>query len=210
MNVADPVDDSADEARTASREVRDTIAVNMRKTRRANGLSIRELAERTGISPALLSQIERGIANTTIDALTKIAVALDLSFADLTWRYMAEPQVVRANEGDVYRTPSSAVRTIFGSTDRRRFEVSLGTVEPLSATEESTHGIGSIEYTVVISGEVTVETDEWSIPLHRGDAVKFSGELGHAYRAGPEGAEILTLVSSTDDWGPPPEEGPHA
>ncbi|MBO1900506.1 helix-turn-helix domain-containing protein [Leucobacter weissii] len=191
---------STGESVDASHEVRKTIAVNMRKTRLSRGLSIRELAERTGISAALLSQIERGNANTTIDALTKLAVALDLSFADLTWRYLAEPQVVRAHEGDVVEHPSGAVRTVFGSTDRRRFEISIGVVEAGRLSERSTHGIGSVEYTVVISGGVTVETPEWSILLDRGDAVRFSGELEHAYRAGAERAEILTLVSSTDDW----------
>lgn len=190
----------ADEANQASQDVRTTIATNMRRARLLRGMSIRELAERTGLSAALLSQIERGIANTTVDTLAKLSVALDLSFADLTWRYVAEPHVVRADDGETVFEPTGTVRTIFGSTDRRRFEVSMGTTQPHSSREPVTHGLGSVEYSVVTAGEVTVVTPEWSIHLQRGDAIRFSGELPHSYRTGDQAAEVLTLVSSTDDW----------
>jgi transcriptional regulator with XRE-family HTH domain len=184
-------------------EVRLTIATNARRARLLKGMSVRELAERTRISAALVSQIERGTANTTVDTLVKLAAALDLSFADLTWRYVAEPHVVRSDEGELVIEPTGTVRTLFGSTDRRRFEVSIGTTDPNSMREPVTHGLGSVEYSVVTAGEVTVVTPEWSVLLHRGDAIRFSGELPHSYRTGDSASEVLTLVASTDDWDTP-------
>ena len=60
-----------------------TVADNMRRVRLARGLSLRELATQTGLSKASLSQIERQVANPTVSTLTRIAVALDISFAEL-------------------------------------------------------------------------------------------------------------------------------
>lgn len=190
----------ADDESSTGQQVKATIAVNLKKTRLARGFSLRELSERTGISPAMLSQLERGQANATLDVLTRLADALDLSFADLTWRYLAEPQVVRSHEGEEYLSEGGRVRTIFGSTDRRRFEISLGEIVPDGLSERSAHGVGSLEYTVVVEGSCIVETTQWKVQLAAGDAVKFSSEIPHAYRAGSSGVRILTLVSSTDDW----------
>lgn len=162
---------------------------------------MRELAERTGLSPALLSQIERGQANTTVEALSSVADALDVTFADLTWRYLAEPRIVRANQGE--RTEQGAhtvVRTIFGSTERRRFEVSVGVIQPNARSSRNSHGIGSIEYTYVLRGDVQVESEDWSVRLHPGDAMQFSSEQAHSYISGEREVEVLTLVASSDDW----------
>lgn len=189
------------EAATATtRDVRSTVANNMRRSRLSKGLSLRELAERTGLSPALLSQVERGTANPTLDALGKIAAALSLSFVDLTWQFSTDPIIIRAGEGPVTQLGSTTVRTLFGSTDRRRFEVSVGSIGKNTTSPRENHGNGSVEYAFLIAGTVTVTTSEWSIVLNRGDALRFSAEVEHSYVTGDEGCEVLTLVSPADDW----------
>ena len=66
-----------------SAAIRARVAENMRRTRLTRGLSLRDLAAATGLSKALMSQVERGIANPTVATLALIAGALDLSFAEL-------------------------------------------------------------------------------------------------------------------------------
>ncbi len=58
-------------------------------------MSIRDLADRAGCSKALMSQLERGLANPTIEVLSGIAEALGMSFADITRAPLYEPQVMR-------------------------------------------------------------------------------------------------------------------
>lgn len=77
--------------------VRQNIAQNMRKARLAHGLSLRDLATQTNISTALLSQIERAVANPNVMALPRIAQALNLSFSDLTRSTGIETQIIRAD-----------------------------------------------------------------------------------------------------------------
>lgn len=184
--------------------VREAIATNMSRARAALRLSLRDLAELTGLSPALLSQVERAVANPTLDALSKIGSALHLSFAELTRRGRFEPVVRRAGEGPstVDKLTGSVIRDLFDSPEKHRFEVRLGTFPPDCLTPDSSHGVGSIEYMFVVSGRVHVTVDDWSEWLERGDALSFSGESAHDYSTGDDPCEIVTIVALPDGWDP--------
>ena len=75
----------------------------IRHRRRAQGISFKQLAERSGISIGLLSQIERGLSSPSLRVLTSLADALKLDLADLFGDDPPEPSakeriVVRADE----------------------------------------------------------------------------------------------------------------
>jgi transcriptional regulator with XRE-family HTH domain len=55
----------------------------LRLERRARGLSLRELAERLGVSPSLISQVETGRASPSVSTLYAIASELDISLDEL-------------------------------------------------------------------------------------------------------------------------------
>jgi transcriptional regulator with XRE-family HTH domain len=55
----------------------------LRLERRARGLSLRELADRLGVSPSLISQVETGRASPSVSTLYAIASELDISLDDL-------------------------------------------------------------------------------------------------------------------------------
>jgi transcriptional regulator with XRE-family HTH domain len=65
----------------------------LREARRARNLSLRTLAERLGVSPSLISQIETGRANPSVSTLYAIAAELDVSLDELLFndRRPAEP-----------------------------------------------------------------------------------------------------------------------
>jgi transcriptional regulator with XRE-family HTH domain len=64
----------------------DPLGALIRAQRMTAGLSLRELAERTKVSNAYLSQIERGLHEPSISVLTAIAAALDVSLETLLAR----------------------------------------------------------------------------------------------------------------------------
>ncbi|WP_170223084.1 XRE family transcriptional regulator [Nonomuraea turkmeniaca] len=179
--------------------VRGAIAGNLRGTRLARGFSVRELAELTGVSKALISQIERGVANPTIEVLTRLAAALDLTFAELTRTHLLGPEVLRRGEGMPLQVGDTTVRSLFAAPDRRRFELAEGDLPPLTRSAKSAHGRGSVEHAYVVAGEVTVETGTWSVLLGEGDAVRFAAELDHVYVTGEQGCRVLTLISYSED-----------
>ena len=58
----------------------------IRAQRLATGLSLRDLADRTKVSNAYLSQIERGLHEPSLSVLAAIAAALDVPLGDLLAR----------------------------------------------------------------------------------------------------------------------------
>ena len=79
-----------DDARVANEGVDRTkleaLGALIRARRGASGLSLRDLAERTKVSNAYLSQIERGLHEPSLSVLAAIAAALDVPLGDLLAR----------------------------------------------------------------------------------------------------------------------------
>ena len=175
----------------------DSLAQNARRARLARGLSLRGLAELTGTSKALLSQIERGEANPTIAVIGRLAAALDRSVADLLRDELHTPTVIRgAGFGD--DASGVEIRTLFASLDRRRFEVTEGVVPAGTVSTKSSHGPGSVEYAYVVAGRLHVRSNGWEVELVAGDAIRFSAEFEHVYDAADD-TRLLTIVGFNED-----------
>jgi XRE family transcriptional regulator, regulator of sulfur utilization len=176
--------------------IRARVAENMRRIRLARGMSLRDVAAATGLSKALMSQIEREVANPTIATLSQIAAALDVSFSELTRSSLIEPVVVRAAERD---PGTSGARMLYTMPERRRFDVSEGVLEPGDRQGMSDHGTGSLEYGYVVKGQVELVVGENTLLLNTGDAVSFSAELPHVYRARDVVSTVLAVVAYSND-----------
>jgi hypothetical protein len=176
--------------------VRRSVAHNMRKARLSRGLSLRDLATQTNLSTALLSQIERAVANPTVVALTRIAAALDVSFTDLTRSTVIETEVIRAESTD---SENPRARMLFAMMQRRRFDISEGKLPAHQSGVSSDHGQQSVEYAYVISGAVTLTLGDDKYELGEHDAIRFSSETSHAYSTGDSPAILLTVVSYDDE-----------
>jgi transcriptional regulator with XRE-family HTH domain len=59
------------------------IATHLRQARLARKLSMNAVAERGGISQQMVSYVERGIRNPTIETLLRMSVALDIDLAEV-------------------------------------------------------------------------------------------------------------------------------
>ena len=161
--------------------VRRNVAHNMRKVRLARGRSLRDVAAETNFSTALLSQIERAVANPTVVTLTRIAAALDISFADLTRSTAIDTEIIRADSAD---SDQPRARMLFAMMQRRRFDISEGKLPAHQSGVFSDHGQQSVEYAYVISGSVTLRLGNETYELGEHDAIRFSSEVAHAYSTG--------------------------
>jgi transcriptional regulator with XRE-family HTH domain len=178
----------------ATERLRAAIAGNLRHARLVRGMSLRDLAERAGVSKGLLSQLEHCAANPTIEVLGSVAAALGLEVADLIRTPLYEPQVLSA------RSLEDASRTLFSSAEARRVEL-YETALPAGGSHDSApHGRGSEEFAYVLSGAVVLTLEQRSVSLSAGEAVRFSGEADHSYQAA-EGrpVELITLLSMPSD-----------
>lgn len=183
-----PVTDESDSLRQA-------VAANMRRARLVRNQSLRDLAADTGLSKALLSRIERADANPTMATLTTIASALDLTFSELTRTVLQEPVVVRAEGG---APTSSGARMLFSMMERRRFDISEGVLLPGDRGVRSDHGRGALELAYVVSGRVELVVGDATLVLEAGDAVQFSAEAAHVYRALDLPSRVVAVVAYAD------------
>ena len=124
------VDEDRAEAVRAPRPDYPEIGVHLRERRQQLGLSLRDLAERLGVSPSLISQIERGRANPSVSSLYALVAELDVSLDELLFNDR-RPAGHTAAEADNGAAP------IQRGTQRQRIRLASGVIwERLTTVSE--------------------------------------------------------------------------
>lgn len=163
----------------------------IRRYREQRGLSLRAAAKVTGLSPSLLSQIERGITEPSISSLRKIAEALGVSIFYLiddspqtgSDERQLEGQVVRPAERRRVTLPHSGLRYELLCPDvSGRMEAWLGILEPGAATGEAARGHLSDEFMLVMSGTAELEYGDEKTVLEADDSIYLDGTVAHRLR----------------------------
>jgi transcriptional regulator with XRE-family HTH domain len=177
------------------------IGERLRARRRERDLSLRDLAARLGVSPSLISQIERGRAKPSVSTLFAIVAELDVSLDDLLFndarpeRPLAESPLA-ADGPPVPAIPSPVqphstrhrIRLASGVIWERLTTVSQPGVEFLYVIYEVGGASSAIdayqrhsgrEWGYVISGELEVTIGFDRHVLHPGDAVSLDSTVPH-------------------------------
>lgn len=175
--------------------IREIVAENMRRIRLSRGMSLRDMAAATGLSKALMSQLEREVANPTISTLTQVAAALDISFAELTRATHLEPEILPPADQRDRRT---GARMLFTMPERRRFDLSEGYIERDDHGVMSDHGTGSMEYAYVVDGEVDLVLGDRIFTLPARSTICFSAETPHRYQGRAVSSTVLSVVTYAD------------
>src|SRR2546423_11123645 len=89
------------------------VGQRVRALREAMGLSLRDLAERSGVSAPMLSQDERGETSPTLAVASKIAAGLELSLS----------QLLRLEEGEAVSVVRAGDRRRGGGARGHSYEV---------------------------------------------------------------------------------------
>ena len=180
------------------------IGERVRALREASGLSLRDLAERSGVSAPMLSQVERGDTSPTITVAARIALGLELTLS----------QLLRLDEGGTVTIVRPGQRRRGGSARRRHTYEVLTAPRPGQRAELSRHTLaaggstgaaddppmhepGSRETAFVESGSVVLVCDGQRHQLDAGDCVTFDADLPHHFEnpAG-EPAVFLAVLSA--------------
>jgi len=180
------------------------IGPRVRALREGMGLSLRDLAERSGVSAPMLSQVERGETSPTLAVATRIAAGLELSLS----------QLLRLDEGGAVTVVRAAERRTGGAgPDGHRFEVltpprpgqraelSWHELAPGAATggpdDPPMHEPGSRESALIQEGEPVLVCDGERHHLAPGDCVTFDSDLPHHFEnPGPGPATFLAVVTA--------------
>jgi transcriptional regulator with XRE-family HTH domain len=179
------------------------LGARVRSLREAMNLSLRELAERSGVSAPMLSQVERGETSPTLHTAHRIAHGLELRLSQLL-RLDEEGAVsiVRAGErrgGPTIRGDGGhAYEILTPPLPGPRAELSRHTLAPGAVTggpgDPPMHEPGSRESALVQSGTVVLHCDGAGHELHAGDCVTFDADLPHHFENPSADAEAVLLA----------------
>ena len=180
------------------------IGARVKALREASALSLRDLAERSGVSAPMLSQVERGETSPTLTVAARIASGLDLRLSQLLrLDESGSVTIVRAAKGQRGGNPKRGHRfeVVTAAQPGQRVEVSRHALARGGTTgapdDPPMHEPGSRETAYVEDGGLVLVCDGQSYPLRKGDCVTFDADLPHHFE-NPTEAEtaFLAVVSA--------------
>lgn len=167
-------------------EIAQHIAATLRSLRRQRGWSLDRSALETGVSKAMLGQIERGESSPTVATLWKIASGFRVSFSSLLEPTAAGGVEAGFRRGDVDAWGEDAagmrVLPLFPFEPGLGFELFVIELAPGAISESAPHEKGVVEHLVVVEGELEVCLDERWQRLEEGEGLRFAADRPHAYR----------------------------
>jgi transcriptional regulator with XRE-family HTH domain len=178
------------------------IGARTRALREAMGLSLRDLAERSGVSAPMLSQVERGETSPTLAVAAKIAAGLELTLSQLLRLDEGSHAVVtRGGQRRRYSHDGHQYEELTPPLPGQRADVSLHSLKPGAATggagDPPIHEPGSRETAVVLEGELTLVLDGAVHELRAGDSVTFDADLPHHFEnEGAEPTRFLAVIAA--------------
>jgi len=169
--------------------------------RKARGLTLDELSERSGISKSMLSQIERGQANPTFGTLWNITQSLGLELSELVEAGARRPAAaierLAANLTPTINSKdgSCVLRILSPGGTAGLMEWYELAIEPGGRLESEPHGQGAMEHLSCLAGRLTVRSDGAAQELAAGDTVRYRGDVAHAIvNPGKQPARALLVV----------------
>lgn len=188
------------------------VGSEIRRTRLAQGRTLKTLAAEAGISHPFLSQLERGLARPSMATLDRIAAALGTTQVNLMLAAQtpASPaaglgdipdgvQVVRAHEGVVIPQTSEHEREGFSRLLISGTAAFYPQEQVISRAEfDNFYCHEQDEWVHVISGSIQIDLGgERTVELHAGDSLYYRGDIPHRWRAtGDEPARLIVVQAA--------------
>ena len=157
------------------------VGARIRAMRLRQQLTLRDVAERTGVSVSMLSMLERGVSTASVGTLVAVASALGVHMYDLfAHKDGADGSpVTRLSEQTVVRMGEGTTRRVAHNDAAAGLELAVNQYDVGGASGPSaTHHDGR-EFGVLISGQLTVELDGQSHVLEPGDVIAYSSDRPH-------------------------------
>jgi transcriptional regulator with XRE-family HTH domain len=178
------------------------VGPRVRALREAMDLSLRDLAERSGVSAPMLSQVERGETSPTLQVASRIAAGLELRLSQLLrLDEQGVVSIVRAAERRRGGGGGHTIEVLTPPLPGQRAELSRHVLAAGAKTggkgDPPMHEPGSREIALVEAGTVVLHVDAATHELNEGDSVVFDADLPHHFEnPGPGEASLLAVVSA--------------
>jgi transcriptional regulator with XRE-family HTH domain len=178
-----------------SMDISQIIADNLKRLRIERNLSLGQLSEECQISKVMLSQIEKGDTNPTINTLWKIANGLKVPYTALLEQQENNTIVVKKEETEslVAEDGNYRIYCYYTNSPNRNFELFQIELDEGCSYTSIGHSEKSQEYIMVIEGVLTITVNEEAYTLYPNDTISFIASVRHTYCNSGNG--LLKLVN---------------
>lgn len=161
------------------------IGAKIQQCRKQKDITLTALSEMTQISTSMLSQLERGLANPSINTLKVIADALDVALYEF---FVEKPQ-----ESSFFVTPEKRRKLILPENDEVIYEFlvpdlngsieyCIMTLQPGAVSSEKRMAHKGEEVGYILEGSMTMCLDTMDKPLNTGDSFKLPPFTNHRWQ----------------------------
>lgn len=176
------------------------LPTRLKEARRAQGLSLEAVANLSGVSRSMVSQIERGESSPTIATLWNLTRALQVDFAGL----LEDPagpsriDVLKAADAPVIdaRGEGCRIRILSPPEEAGGHEVYDIRFQDGGALRSAPHSRGAREQLTVVEGAVSVTSGNGHELLREGDTARYAADVPHAIMAEGAGARVFLIVKT--------------
>jgi transcriptional regulator with XRE-family HTH domain len=174
------------------------VGATLRRLRVKRGLSLERLARVSGVSRAMLGQIELGKSTPTINVLWKVAQALDVSFSTLLGQ-RERPKtavLIERARGKILSSQDGSFtsRALFPFDVSRKVEFYELRLAPHGIERADPHTMGTTENLVVTAGWLQLRVGSEQFRLGPGDAIFFEADVPHEYQNSGQDEAVMYLV----------------
>lgn len=161
------------------------IGKNVQKIRKQQHLTLSILSEKSGVSKAMLSQIELDRVNPTIATLWKIARGLEVELDALlkgSDTQIRKFSVTHRDSIAVLDTTHDGphIQVLSPLSMAEDLEIYQLTFEPGGVLRSSPHATRTEEYLTVLKGIVRVNAGDHSVELNEGDFIIYNCDIQHS------------------------------
>jgi transcriptional regulator with XRE-family HTH domain len=162
------------------------IAEGIKKRREALGMSANDLAERSGVSRAMVSKIERLEVSPTAALLGRLCNGLGITLSSLIAgaESSAGPPIARANEQPVWRDPGTGLVRTMVTPINTGSKIELVHVELPGGAEVNYDAMQTPHYdqhVYVLQGKLTMSYGEDVYELSAGDCIRSRFDVPHGF-----------------------------
>ncbi len=174
------------------------LSQRVKSLRKNNNWTLQKLAALSGVSRSMLSQIERGTANPTLEVTCRIARAFRISIGELVEEPWLGSTIRIIHHNDpiyLYRTDSRCtIRTLSPLNTEKTVEFYELTISPNAELRSAAHFDGTHEFLTVEKGSVSVLSGTDSGKLRKGDSAHYRADRDHVISNCGKGEATCFLV----------------
>ena len=174
------------------------VAYNVKSLREKYAYSFDKMAEVTGISKAMLCQIEKAETNPSINTLYKISNSLKVSLSSLISVNIQDVLLSKYENATVVSDESAKMHLhiMFPYSEEQKIEIFYGEIEKNGVIISEPHPLGTRENITVFSGELIIKIKNKEYMVRSKDSISFKADIVHTYsNVGTETVSFSNTIS---------------